>query len=233
MPRASGWTRQNVGGVDIGDEEYSKRVDDRIAEYSRQFETDSLTFLDVRMLRNLAEIETTVDIINQATKNPARFTPAELKSVTDSKAKLLSELRAQAAALGMDRKSRIVESESELETYLPKLHREAKEFLYKHAMIILCPHCLAEPARVEIRQGTLFVAPTLIYHFAYESPTWKFESDCPRCHKHFEINSTNYTDFLYSKIDPYQNEDTEDTTVEEMPVTALDETPTEIAPNED
>jgi hypothetical protein len=104
------------------------------------------------------------------------------------------EARQLATSLGIDRKSRVTDQESELETYLPTLHKEAKDFIYKHAIAIVCHHCLNTEARVELRMGTI------IYAFSYELK-WKWESVCPKCKGEIRIDQNNYTRFLFSELD--------------------------------
>ena len=169
------------------------RVADRIKEYEDEFEADSLTTIDRAQIARMAKIELAAnDATDQLASNPD-LTPSQRKALGDTAKSLSMEARQLADALGMSRNKRLSSEQGEQEQFIPKIYAEAKEFIYQHAVCIICPHCRKEEAHVEIPVGTI------IYHFAYEGQ-WKWESICPRCKKKFEITQDNYGDFLFSTI---------------------------------
>lgn len=173
----------------VGDD----RVKQRIKEYEDDFEADSLTTIDRAQIKRMAKIELAADdATNELTSNTS-LTPTQRKALSDTAKSLSAEARQLADTLGMSRGKRMTSEESEQEQFIPKVSREAKDFIYKHAICIMCPKCRKEEARVEI------VAGTIIYHFSFEGE-WLWRSKCPRCQNIFEINQDNYLEFLFDII---------------------------------
>jgi hypothetical protein len=176
------------------------RVDDRIGEYERDFEIDSLTTVDRAQIRRMAQLEIAADEAVDALSNTPDLTPTQRKSLGDTAKTLSAEARQLADVLGMSRSKRMSSEEAEQEQFIPQIYREAKEFIYAHAVAIICPHCRKEEAHVEIAAGTI------LYHFSFEGE-WEWKSKCPRCGKSFKIDQNNYFDFLYSTLGQYEKED--------------------------
>ena len=182
--------------LEIDMPEFERLVESREAQYVNDFEESSITTTDREQLRRLSELSVLAELSNRkaAIMTLGAASPQDIKYVSDAAAKYSSEGRQLATALGVDRKSRVTDQESELETYLPTLHKEAKDFIYKHAIAIVCPHCLNTEARVELRMGTI------IYAFSYEL-RWTWQSICPKCKGEIVITQNNYTKFLFSELD--------------------------------
>jgi len=192
----SGRRKVKTPSLEITLEEFNSRVEVLIEQYSSDIEASSITIVDERQIRTLAELSVLSEMATRKAANMLIGTASsqDLKAVSDSSKAWSAEARQLATSLGLDRKSRVSEEESELETYLPQLHKEAKEFIYKQAVAIVCPHCLELPARVELRMGHI------LYHFAYELP-WSFTTKCAKCGKEFTISHTNYLKFLFSELE--------------------------------
>ena len=182
--------------LDIDMDEFNRLVESRILQYEDDFDESTVTTADKQQLRTLAELSILSELSNRksALMVLGNASPQDIKYVSDSAAKYSMEARQLATSLGIDRKSRVTDQESELETYLPTLHKEAKDFIYKHAVAIVCPHCLATEARVELRMGTI------LYHFFYELH-WEWKSQCPKCKGEIRINENNYTNFRFSELE--------------------------------
>jgi len=197
MPRRK--TEDEVPEVDVDIEEIKRirsvnddRVKERIQEYEHDFEAGSLTVIDRAQIRYLARLELASEDATNVLMNTQNLTPAQRKALADSAKGLIAETRQLADTLGMSRKSRMTDEDSEMNEYLPKLHAEALGFLHERGVFIVCSNCLKEQARVEIRQGII------IFNFEFETD-WTWRSKCPRCGKKFEINSANYQNFKVSK----------------------------------
>lgn len=173
------------------------RVADRIQEYIDEFEADSLTKTDRAQIQRLAKLELAADDATNELTSGKSLTPGQRKALGDTAKTLSAEARQLADSLGTSRSKRMDSEEGESEQFIPRLAREGKEFLHKHAVAILCPHCREEEAHVEI------IAGTIIYHFTFESQ-WTWTSLCPRCNKTFTINQDNYIDFLFSTINKFE-----------------------------
>jgi hypothetical protein len=182
--------------LDIGMDEFNALVETRILQYESDFDESTVTTADKQQLRTLAELSVLSELSNRksALMVLGNASPQDIKYVSDSAAKYSMEARQLATSLGIDRKSRVTDQESELETYLPTLHKEAKDFIYKRAIAIVCPHCLSTEAHVELRMGTI------IYAFSYEL-RWSWDSTCPKCKGAIHIDQNNYTKFLFSELD--------------------------------
>ena len=194
--RGRGRIARSTPSLDIDMAEFNRLVEARVLQYEDDFEADSITTADRQQLRTLAELSVLSELSNRKSAEMVlgSYSPQDQKYVSDSAAKYSSEARQLATSLGIDRKSRVTDQESELETYLPTLHKEAKDFIYKHAIAIVCPHCLETEARVELRMGTI------IYHFQYELK-WSWSSLCPKCKGEIVIDQNNYTKFLFSELE--------------------------------
>lgn len=192
----SGRRKVKTEKLDIDLDGVEKRIEELIKRYSSDIEASSITVVDEHQIRTLAELTANSELANRKVSLLIIGTaaPQDIKAVGDTASGLSKEARQLATSLGLDRKSRVSEEESELETYLPQLHKEAKEFIYKQAIAIVCPHCLELPARVELRMGHI------LYHFAYELP-WSFTTKCAKCGKEFTISNTNYLKFLFSELE--------------------------------
>jgi hypothetical protein len=99
----------------------------------------------------------------------------------------------------MSRKRRLSDDGSDIESYIPQLHRDAYKFISERAVAIVCPHCREEKAHVEIKAGMI------LYHFAFEGK-WEWRSECPRCKQVFTINQENYFDFKFDTLGKYEDE---------------------------
>lgn len=194
--RGRGRVARTTPTLDIDMDEFNRLVEDRVHQYEDDFEEDSITTADRQQLRTLAELSVLSELANRksAVMVLGSYSPQDIKYVSDSAKSLSGEARQLATSLGIDRKSRVTDQESELETYLPTLHKEAKEFIYKHAIAIVCPHCLDTEARVELRMGTI------LYHFSFEL-RWEWNSVCPKCKGAIHIDQNNYTKFLFSELE--------------------------------
>jgi hypothetical protein len=175
-----------------------QRAAARIQEYEDEFEADSLTKTDRSQIKRMAKLELAADDATNELTSGKPLTPAQRKALGDTAKALSAEARQLADSLGTSRSKRIDAEQAEQEQFIPKIAREAKEFLYRQAICIICPHCRAEEARVEILAGTI------IYHFSFEGQ-WKWESQCPRCGKMFQIDQNNYLEFLFSTINKFEN----------------------------
>lgn len=211
--RGRGKAPRKTPSLDIDMAEFNRLAEERVRQYESDFDADSVTTADQQQLRTLAELSVLSELANRkaAMMVLGEFSPQDQKYVSDSAAKYSMEARQLATSLGIDRKSRVTGQESELETYLPTLHKEAKKFLYERAVAIVCPHCLASEAKVELRMGTI------IYHFAYELE-WAWTSICPKCKGKIRIDQNNYTKFLFSELDKGpQKSDSKDELVDDAP----------------
>lgn len=182
--------------LEIDLDQFNVLVAERLKELISDFDESTITTTDREQLKTLAELNVLSELANRkvALMTIGSASPQDVKYVSDSAKALSGEARMLAASLGIDRKSRVTEEESELETYLPTLHKDAKEFIYKRAIAIFCPHCLAQEARVELRQGFI------LYHFAHEL-SWTFDTICPKCKGDIHISRANYTKFLFSELE--------------------------------
>lgn len=169
-----------------------QKIKERVAEYERDFEAKSLTAIDKMQIRHLAKMELAGDRATSILNASVNLTAAQRKALTDSAKSAMGEARQIADSLGMSRKARLTDEDSEMNDYLPKLHDEALNFLHERGVFIVCPSCRKEQPRVEIRSGMI------IFNFEFEMD-WVWRSKCPRCGKKFEINSSNYQSFKVPK----------------------------------
>jgi hypothetical protein len=177
-----------------------KEISARVKEYYTDFEEESLTTVDRGQIRRLARLEIAADRAAERMTDGTLWSPNQAKSLSETAAKLSSEARQLADALGMTRKRRIADDGSDIESYIPTLHRDALKFLQERAVAIVCPHCRDEKAHVEIKAGTI------IYHFAFEKE-WEWKSKCPRCNQWFSINQDNYIEFRFDTLGKYEDSD--------------------------
>jgi len=188
----------------IGEE----RVRQRISEYEAEFEADSLTTVDRAQIRRMAKLELAADDSTDDLTSDNSLTPGQRKALSDTAKSLSAEARQLADSLGMSRSKRLTDEEAEQEALIPKVYREARDFLYKNAVAIVCPHCRSEDARIEIQAGTI------IYHFFFEKE-WSWKSKCPRCDQWFEINQDNYIEFRFDTLGQYEDKPGEIISTEE------------------
>lgn len=182
--------------LEIDLDQFNALVAERLKELLDDFDESSVTTTDREQLKTLAELNVLSELANRksALMVIGTASPQDIKYVSDSAKSLSGEARQLATSLGIDRKSRVTEEESELETYLPTLHKEAKEFVYKRAVAIFCPHCIAQEARVTLAMGHI------LYPFLNELK-WQFETICPKCKGEIYISQANYTKFLFSELE--------------------------------
>lgn len=177
-----------------------ERIRERVKEYESDFEIDSLTTVDRTQIRRMAKLELIADRDTDELDINPNLTPGQRKALMDSAKAASAEARQLADTLGMSRSKRLSDEEAEQEALIPKIYREAKDFIYQHAVAIVCPHCREEEAHVEIRAGTI------IYHFAFEGQ-WSFKCKCMResCGKWFEINQDNYLEYRFDTLNQYED----------------------------
>ena len=184
----------------------SDKVEQRIKSYSDDFDLSTLTTVDWQNIRNLAALEVAAEAINiqlaEYATGSKTLTPAEVKSLSDSIKVIMSEARQQAAALSIDRRTRMSGEQSDLEQYLPKLAQQAKELLYERAIAIVCLDCRKSEAQVDIRTGML------LYHLFEEDKEWNATFRCQRevCGKMFTVNHTNWKQYRMKAVDEIQPE---------------------------
>lgn len=182
------------------------KIDERVQQYAADFDLTTLTTADWQNIRNLVALEIASDAINnQLTTHAtgeAPLTPTEIKALADSVKVFMAEARQQAAALGIDRKTRLSGEQSDLEEYLPKLAAEAKQFLYEHAIAIVCLECRKSQAQVDIRTGVL------LYHFFEEDKELSATFRCQReaCGALFTVNHENWRDYRMATVDAVQSD---------------------------
>lgn len=174
-----------------------KQISERVREYFKDFEEESLTTVDRGQIRRLARLEVAADQAAERITDGTPWSPNQSKALSETAGKLSAEARQLADALGMTRKRRVSDDGSDIESYIPKLHRDALKFLNERAVAIVCPHCREEKAHVEIKAGAI------IYHFAFEGE-WEWKSKCPRCQQWFTINQDNYIDFRFDTLGKYE-----------------------------
>lgn len=185
-------------------EAIEEKIAERIRLYSEDFDLTTLTTIDRQNIRNMASLELAAEEANLQLVGPsagvARLTPTEFKALSDSVKVVMAEARQQAAALGIDRKTRLSGEQSELEMYLPKLAAEAKTFLYQHCIAIICLECRKSEAQVDIRTGFL------LYHLFEEDLEWRATFKCQRedCGNLFTVDRTNWKDYRMATIDETQ-----------------------------
>jgi hypothetical protein len=185
------------------------KIADRIKAYEKDFDVSSLTEGDKSQIKNLARIEVSIESLTERLSSIGESDPKDAKSLSDTLASLMGQHRQLAAALGIDRKSRTNRGDSEYQEYLPRLHREAQEFLERYSVVIMCPACIAQQARIQINQGLI------IFHFA-NNVDWSWTSNCPRCNEKFTINQSNYQKFTRAALSeindatPQENTDTDE-----------------------
>ena len=182
--------------LEIDLDEFNRLVAERLKELMSDFDESTVTTTDREQLKTLAELNVLSELSNRksALMVIGSSSPQDIKYVSDSAKSLSGEARMLATSLGIDRKSRVTEEESELEMYLPTLHKDAKEFIHKRAIAIVCPHCLGQEARIELRMGHI------LYAFAYELK-WAFDTICPKCKREIQISQANYQKFLFSELE--------------------------------
>lgn len=187
---------RSTPSLDIDLDQFNKLVAERLKELLDDFDESTVTTTDREQLKTLAELNVLSELANRkaALMVLGTASPQDIKYVSDSAKSLSGEARQLAASLRIDRKSNLTEQESELELYFPTIHKEAKEFIYKRAIAIVCPHCLAQEARIELRMGHI------LYAFAYEIK-WSFQTICPKCKGEIYISQANYQKFLFSELE--------------------------------
>jgi hypothetical protein len=184
------------------------RVKERLEEYYAEFEADSLTTVDRAQIKRMAKLELAADDATDELTSNSGLTPGQRKALSDTAKSLSAEARQLANDLGMSRSKRMTDEEAEQEALIPKLYKEAKDFIYQHAVCIVCPHCRSEKANVEIRAGTI------IYHFAFEGE-WSWKSKCPRCNQWFAIDQNNYMEFRFDTLNQYEDKEQSSGIIEE------------------
>src|SRR5512143_2225839 len=95
----------------------------RVQEYEKDFDLTGLTTIDRTQIRRLATMELTTDALLSTLNEMRRigeYSAGDLKAVNDSLKTISAEARQLATALGIDRKSRMTEKESELDRYVPE-----------------------------------------------------------------------------------------------------------------
>lgn len=182
--------------LDISLAEFTAMVEKREAEHRDDFDEDSITTADLQQMRAFAELSVLSELANRkaALMVLGDYAPQEIKYVSDAAKSMSAEARQLATSLGIDRKSRVTGQQTELEVYLPTLHAEAKDLLYKRAVAIFCPRCIASNAHVRLDMGMI------LYHFMYELP-WSFTAQCPKCKYEYKINNTNYMRFTFAELE--------------------------------
>jgi len=170
------------------------RIEERIRIYEQDFDLSSLTAVDRTQIRNMAALEIACENISDQLA-AGGHTPSDVKSLSDAINIYMKEHRMQAEALGVSRKTRLNDEESELELYFPRVALEAKDFLYKRALSIVCLECRKSTAQVDIRTGMV------LYHLYEEDENWSCQFTCPKCGNPVTIDHHNYRDYLMKKID--------------------------------
>jgi hypothetical protein len=187
-----------------------KRVDARYSEFLEDFDESALTRGDLDQIRNMAFMSVTSEENNKkllaATAGLLSLTPNEFGALTKSVNDLSKEIRLIQDSLGIDRKTRIASESSEMEQYLPKLHKEALDLIYKRGLYLCCLKCRATEAQTEIHHGLL------LYHFMEEEDVflpdgtvrdnnWGMTFRCFRCGDEQTIAPWNYQQYRPSAID--------------------------------
>ena len=215
--RGRGRPRKPVGPVTEKTKQLIEaKIAERIKSYSEDFDLTTLTTIDRQNIRNMASLEMAAEAANIQLAGhsigASPLTPTEFKALSDSVKVVMAEARQQAAALGIDRKTRLSGEQSELEMYLPKLAAEAKTFLYRDCIAIICLECRKSEAQVDIRTGfisspiELTNTPAMQYHFFEEDLEWSATFKCQRedCGKLFTIDRTNWKDYRMATVDEIQ-----------------------------
>lgn len=175
------------------------RIRKRIEEYMADLDKNSITVSDRSQIKNLARLEISIEELTEKLANIGTVDSRERKSLTDSLTTLMAQHSRISSLLGIDRKSRASRGDSEFEEYLPRVHREAKAFLDEHAVVIVCPNCMGERARVRINEGVI------IFHYR-DDVQWAWSSTCPRCQQMFTINRNNWKNFTPAAIEKAAND---------------------------
>ncbi len=159
--------------------DHEGNTEKRYKEYLEQFEPETLN--DEQTLRELVSIEMQLELarkkLTEILVDP-KGSHVKAKALSDIKSRLLADHKRCADELGISRSKR--QSQKDVREELPRVIKSASEFLKEHAIQIRCPHCLDEPAEVNINQGFI------LFHFR-QDVKWKWEQDCPRCHLPFTI----------------------------------------------
>jgi hypothetical protein len=194
--RGRGRQSRSTPSLNIDTVEFNRLVLERVTEYEEDFEESSITTADRQQLKALAELTLLSELCNRKAAEMVlgEYSPQDQKAVSDASARYSTEARQLAKSLGVDRQSRITDQENELEQYLPILHAQTKEFIYKNAVAIICPHCLKSDSQTELRMGHI------LYHFTYELK-WQWTSICPKCRGEIKINQDNYPSYLFSELE--------------------------------
>ncbi len=180
-----------------------ERIKARIEEYLADLDKSSITVSDRSQIKNLARLEIGIEQLTEKLATIGEVESKSAKALSDNLTSLMAQHRQISSLLGIDRKSRSSRGEGEYEQYLPRLHKEALNFVMENAVIILCPHCVKEKAQVKINEGMI------IFHFR-DNVAWSWTSACPRCRQEFTINQDNWQDFTRAEIDKIGNLDATD-----------------------
>ena len=168
-----------VGDHEGDEAKRQAEAEERYAAYIEQFEPDTLN--DEQTLRELVSIEIQLELARvklTALLVDPKASHTKAKALSDIKSRLLADYKRCQDELGISRAKRA--SQKDVREELPRVIRAASDFLHEHAIQIRCPHCLDEPAEVNINQGFI------LFHFR-QDVKWKWEQDCPRCGMAFTI----------------------------------------------
>jgi len=159
--------------------DHESEADKRYAAYLEHFEPDTLN--DEQTLRELVSIEIQLELartkLTDLLSDP-KASHVKAKALSDIKSRLLTDYKKVQDELGISQSKRT--GQKDVREELPRVIKAASEFLHEHAIQIRCPHCLDEPAEVNINQGFI------LFHFR-QDVKWKWEQDCPRCGMPFTI----------------------------------------------
>lgn len=192
-------------------DEIDKKVEARYQELLRDFDETALTRGDIDQIRNRAFMSVAAEENSRkllsATAGILPLTPNEFQALTKSVNDLSKEIRLIDETLGIDRRTRMASEQSELEAALPNAYKDARQFLYKYAISIICLECRKSIAQTDIRTGIL------LYHFFEEDLDWTATFRCQResCGRLFTINHENWHTYRMDAIDaikpPKQDDD--------------------------
>jgi len=196
---------------DIDDRSGEQKINERIKSYENDLDASSLTESDRSQIKNLARLEVGIEAFTEKLSNIGESDSKTAKSLSDTLSTLMAQHRQIASALGIDRKSRSSRGESEYEEYLPRLHKQAYNFMAEKSIVIMCPVCINNKAHTKINEGFI------VFHFR-EDVDWEWRSACPSCKQQFVINYGNWQNFTRAAINKIGKLDgkTEDDSTEEF-----------------
>lgn len=162
------------------DEENAKRVKEIVRSYLEHFTRPTPN--DLVQIEEMAQIQLGLEELNRRLTTIMRNSKdkdgsRDLEVLAKTRKDMLSSFQALEKNLGIDRESR--HQESDTVSMFEMVKGQALELMKKRSRSIICPNCE--------KNGQVFNAGFVVFHFDKNNLNWQFTWHCPRCNQDVSV----------------------------------------------